>query len=214
MRPLTPEMLLSAYCQGAFPMGRDRDDPDLVWLSPEMRGVLPLTALHVSRSLKKTLRKAPFAVTADTDFSGVIAACAAPAPGREDTWITPRIAALYTELFDMGFAHSIECRGEDGDLAGGLYGISIGTAFFGESMFSRRTDASKIALVHLAARLRAGGYTLLDTQFITPHLATLGAVEIPRPLYLRRLALAIRGEADFHPPPHRIAAELISLRGG
>jgi len=212
MRPLTPEMLLSAYCQGAFPMGRDRDDPDLVWLSPEMRGVLPLSGLHVSRSLKKTLRKPPFDVTADTDFAGVVAACAAPAPGREDTWITPRIADLYTRLHEMGFAHAIECR-KEGELVGGLYGISIGAAFFGESMFSRRTDASKVALVHLAARLRAGGYTLLDTQFITPHLSTFGAVEIPRSLYLRRLALAIRGEADFHPPPHKIAAELALLRG-
>jgi len=212
MQNLTPETLLAAYCQGIFPMGRDRDDPGMVWLSPEMRGVFPLYGLRVSRSLRKTFRKAPFAVSADTDFSGVIAACAAPAPGREDTWITPRIAALYTQLFEMGFAHSIECRA-DGDLVGGLYGVSIGAAFFGESMFSRRTDASKIALIHLLARLRAGGYILLDTQFITDHLARLGALEISREQYLDRLSRAIRAEADFHPPPESIARQLAAQFG-
>jgi leucyl/phenylalanyl-tRNA--protein transferase len=213
MDPLTPELLLSAYAQGAFPMGRGRDDPELVWLSPGMRGIIPLDGLKVSRSLRKTLRKGLFRVVADDDFSAVLAACAAPAPGREDTWITPRIVGLYGKLFEMGFAHCIACRTEDGDLAGGLYGVAIGAAFFGESMFSRRTDASKVALVHLVARLRAGGYTLLDAQFTTPHLERLGAVEIPRPAYLAALRKAIRRVAVFDPPQALIDAELTAMSG-
>ncbi len=213
MEPLTPELLLSAYAQGAFPMGRGRDDPDLVWLSPQMRGVIPLDGLKVSRSLRRTLRQERFRVVADDDFSAVLAACAAPVPGREDTWITPRIADLYGRLFEMGFAHCIACRTEDGDLAGGLYGVAIGAAFFGESMFSRRTDASKVALAHLVARLRAGGYTLLDAQFTTPHLERLGAVEIPRPAYLAALRKAIRRVAIFDPPQTLIDAELAAITG-
>lgn len=210
---LTPELLLSAYRQGAFPMGRGRDDPELVWLSPHRRGVLPLDRFHVGRSLRKLLRHGPFAVGADTDFAGVVAGCAAPAEGREDTWITPRIAETYAELFAAGFAHSIECR-IDGELAGGLYGVSIGAAFFGESMFSRRTGASKVALAHLVARLRAGGFALLDTQFVTPHLIGLGAIEIPRADYLAALARRVDTAADFDPPQARIDAELRILCGG
>lgn len=204
---VTPELLIAAYRQGAFPMGRGRDDPELVWLSPLRRGVIPLDGLHVGRSLRKVLRRAPFTVTADRDFAGSVAACAASAPGREDTWITSQIAGLYTELHHRGLAHSIECWAE-GTLAGGLYGVAIGAAFFGESMFSRRTEASKVALVHLVARLRAGGFRLLDTQFTTEHLRGMGAVEIPRPAYLKALASAVDRPADFFPPEDAIAAEL------
>ncbi len=210
MSPLTPELLLSAYAQGAFPMGRSRDDADLVWLSPRRRGVIPLDGLQVSRSLRKTLRKGVFRVAADGDFAAVIAACADPAPGREDTWITPAIVDAYGKLFEMGFVHTIECR-IDGELVGGLYGVAIGAAFFGESMFSRRDDASKVALVHLVARLRAGGYELLDTQFTTPHLERLGAVEIPRPAYLAALRKATRRAAFFDPPQPLIDAELAAI---
>ncbi|MBN2752655.1 MAG: leucyl/phenylalanyl-tRNA--protein transferase [Rhodospirillaceae bacterium] len=207
---LTPEILLAAYCQGAFPMGRSHDDPDLLWLSPHLRGVLPLDGLHIGRSLKRTLHKAPYQITADTNFSSIMAACATPATGRDDTWITPQIIDLYTQLHEMGFAHSIECW--DGDtLAGGLYGLAIGGAFFGESMVSHRASASKVALVHLVARLRAGGYTLLDTQFTTPHLTTLGAIEIPREIYLHRLETAIRQGADFFPSETKISREIMDL---
>jgi leucyl/phenylalanyl-tRNA---protein transferase len=209
---ITPELLIAAYRQGAFPMGRGRDDPDLVWLSPLRRGVLPLDRLHVGRSLRKVLRKAPFAVTVDRDFAGVVDACAAPAPDREDTWITPQIADLYVQLHARGFAHSVECW-IDGGLAGGLYGVSIGAAFFGESMFSRHTEASKVALVHLVARLRAGGFALLDTQFTTEHLRGMGAVEIARPAYLKALNLAIDQPASFTPPDAAIEAEIAKLIG-
>ncbi len=209
---VTPELLIAAYRQGAFPMGRGRDDPDLVWLSPLRRGVIPLDGLHVGRSLRKVLRKTPFTLTADRDFQGVVAACAAPAPGREDTWITPQIASLYNQLFLRGFGHSIECW-ENGTLVGGLYGVSIGAAFFGESMFSRRTEASKVALVHLVARLRAGGFALLDTQFTTEHLRGMGAVEIARPAYLKALAMAIDHPGEFFPPEADIAREMARFTG-
>lgn len=209
---VTPDLLIAAYRQGAFPMGRGRDDPDLVWLSPLRRGVIPLDGLHVGRSLRKVLRRRPFEITADRDFAGVLTACAAPAPGREDTWITPQIAGLYTHLYRRGFGHSIECWA-DGALAGGLYGLAIGAAFFGESMFSYRTEASKVALVHLVARLRAGGFTLLDTQFTTDHLRGMGAVEIPRPAYLKALATAVDTPADFFPPDDAIAAETARFTG-
>ncbi len=209
---ITPELLIAAYRQGAFPMGRGRDDPDLVWLSPLRRGVLPLDGLHVGRSLRKVLRKQPFRIAVDQDFPGVLDACAAPAPDREDTWITPQIADLYAQLFKRGFAHSVECR-VDGELVGGLYGVAIGAAFFGESMFSRRTEASKVALVHLVARLRAGGFALLDTQFTTEHLRGMGAVEIARPAYLKALGLAVDQPATFTPPDTAIEAEMARLIG-
>lgn len=209
---ITPELLIAAYRQGAFPMGRGRDDPDLVWLSPLRRGVLPLDGLHVGRSLRKVLRKQPFRVTVNRDFAGVVDACAAPAADREDTWITPQIAELYVQLFKRGFAHSVECWVGD-DLAGGLYGVAIGAAFFGESMFSRHTEASKVALVHLVARLRAGGFALLDTQFTTEHLRGMGAVEIARPAYLKALGLAVDQPATFTPPDAAIAAEMEKLIG-
>lgn len=194
-------------------MGRTRSDPDLFWLAPRRRGILPLDAFHVPRSLRKLVRRDAFTVAADDDFPGVVAACAAPAPGREDTWITPQIETLYAELFRIGAAHSISCR-RAGRFAGGLYGVAIGGAFFGESMVSLETGASKVALVHLVARLRAGGYRLLDVQFVTPHLARFGAAEIPRNDYLDRLDAATTAAADFHPAPDAIARELFHLLGG
>ena len=187
---LTPEIVLRAYAEGLFPMAEARDDPTLYWISPETRGVFPLDRLRIPRRLARTIRSDRFRVTADTAFRDVIAACAAPAPGREDTWINPEIEALYAALHARGHAHSIECW-HDGELVGGLYGVSLGAAFFGESMFSRMTDASKVALAHLVARLRHGGFALLDTQFITAHLASLGAEEIPQAEYLARLKRAI-----------------------
>ena len=189
MNRLTPQILLRAYAAGVFPMAEDRDDPTLYWVDPEKRGVLPFETFHVPRSLAKTIRQDPFEVRIDSAFVQVIESCAAPARGRETTWINDEIIALYSGLFDMGHAHSVECWQGD-RLVGGLYGVSLGGAFFGESMFSRETDASKIALVHLVGRLLAGGFLLLDTQFVTEHLSRFGAIEIPRDEYHRRLALA------------------------
>ncbi|MDE2463058.1 MAG: leucyl/phenylalanyl-tRNA--protein transferase [Alphaproteobacteria bacterium] len=179
---LTPELVLRAYAEGLFPMAEARDDPTLYWISPDARGIIPLDGLHVSHRLARTVRSERFTVTTDADFPAVIAGCAAPAEGRSETWINPEIEDLYVELFRRGHAHSLECW-QNGELAGGLYGVQLGGAFFGESMFSRVRDASKVALVHLVARLKAGGFSLLDTQFITPHLASLGAIEIPRGRY-------------------------------
>jgi leucyl/phenylalanyl-tRNA--protein transferase len=161
-----------------------------------MRGILPLDRIHISRSLRKTIRRNPFEIRCDSDFDGIIEGCAAPGPGRADTWINQQIHQLNRQLFEMGFAHAVECW-KDGEMVGGLYGISIGGAFFGESMFSRATDASKVALVHLAVRLKLGGYQLLDTQFVTPHLQQFGTVEIPRAEYRQRLTRAIGTPAKF-----------------
>jgi leucyl/phenylalanyl-tRNA--protein transferase len=191
---LTPEILLRAYAEGLFPMAERRDDPALYWVSPEQRGIIPLDALHVPRRLARTVRSDRFSVTADTAFADVMQACAEPGPGRNETWINDEILRLYTALHASGHAHSLECRRE-GRLVGGLYGVRLGGAFFGESMFSRQTDASKVALVHLAARLRLGGFKLLDAQFLTEHLARFGAVEIPRQAYLARLSEAIAAPA-------------------
>ncbi len=198
-RPLaiTPDILLKAYSVGLFPMADSADDPALFWVDPEQRGVFPLDGIRVSASLAKAVRSDRFDVVADRDFDAVIAACAAPTPGRPATWINARIRDLFGDLFRSGQAHTVEAY-RDGALVGGLYGLAIGAAFFGESMFHRTTDASKVCLVHLAARLRAGGFRLLDTQFITPHLASLGAVELPRAAYKTRLADAIGREAAFH----------------
>ncbi len=187
-------MLLAAYAQGLFPMGENRDDPSLYWVSPELRGVIPLDGFHVPRRLARTVRQGHFTVTSDTAFGAVMAECAAPRPGREQSWINSEIFRLYGALFASGQAHSVECW-QDGKLAGGLYGVSIGGAFFGESMFSNVTDASKVALVHLVEMLNRGGYVLLDTQFLTGHLATFGAIEIPRAHYLLLLQDAIRRAA-------------------
>ncbi len=194
---LTPDMLLRAYAIGVFPMAEDRDDPELFWVDPRLRGIIPLDGFHVPRRLRRTVRGKRFEVTFDRDFRAVIEACADATPDRPQTWINQRIVTLYTTLYRMGHAHSVECW-RDGALAGGLYGITLGGAFFGESMFNLETDASKVALVHLVARLRAGGYTLLDSQFITAHLSQFGAREIPRATYRVRLAEALKVDADFY----------------
>lgn len=211
---VTPDLLLRAYGAGVFPMAESRESERLYWLDPALRGVLPLDAgFHLPRRLKRTALSPRFTVTADRDFPGVIHGCAEPAPGRVDTWINPEIARLFTELHQRGAAHSIEAW-QDGRLVGGLYGVDLGGAFFGESMFSRVTDASKVALVHLVARLRLCGFVLLDTQFLTAHLARFGAVEIPKAEYKRRLALALEAPARWRAeiPAEEIAAEIRALR--
>lgn len=200
MPELTPDMLLRAYAIGVFPMAEDRDDPDLFWVDPRMRGIIPLDAFHVPRRLRRTVRNGRFRITVDTDFEATIEACAEATRTRPRTWINDRIIMLYTSLYHLGYAHSVECR-QDGRLIGGLYGVAMGGAFFGESMFSRESDASKIALIHLVARLRAGGFSLLDSQFITRHLRRFGAVEIPRSEYRQRLAEALKRNADFSRAP-------------
>lgn len=194
---LTPELILRAYRAGIFPMSESADDPDIFWVSPQMRGIIPLDDFRVSRSLAKSMRRSGFSVAVDRDFDAVIAGCATEGTDRESTWINPTIRNLYRELFVMGHCHTVEIY-DDGQLAGGLYGLAIGGAFFGESMFHRRTDASKMALAHLVERLRIGGYVLLDTQFITDHLASLGAIEIPRAIYEVRLSAALEIECDFY----------------
>ena len=190
--PLTPSLLLQAYQVGLFPMSEGRDDPEIFWVDPTMRGIFPLDGFHISRRLARRIRQNPFAVTFDTAFDAVMEGCA----DRSETWINGPILSLYHALFDQGFAHSIELW-EDDALVGGVYGVSIGAAFFGESMFSRRDDASKIALAYLIDRLRCSGFTLFDTQFITPHLASLGAIEIPRHEYQNLLDQALAGSASF-----------------
>jgi leucyl/phenylalanyl-tRNA--protein transferase len=194
---ITPEVLLRAYACGIFPMAESADDPTLFWVEPEMRGVIPLDGFRIPSRLARTVRSDSFTVTVDTAFKAVIAGCAAPAEGREDTWINNRIRDLYGGLHMLGHCHSVEVW-QNGDLAGGLYGVNLGRAFFGESMFHRERDASKVALVHLVARLIAGGFELLDTQYVTEHLKSFGAVEIPRRRYTVLLEQAIRGEpAEF-----------------
>ncbi len=197
MSALTPEILLRAYSVGLFPMAERRDDPTLYWIDPEKRGILPLGAFHVPRRLRRTVRAGRFEVRCDTAFREVMEACAAPAPGRAESWINEEILRLYEALHRMGRAHSVECW-RDGDLVGGLYGVALGAAFFGESMFSRETDVSKVALVHLVARLAKGGFRLLDTQFVTDHLAQFGAVEIHRDGYRALLADALDISATFY----------------
>jgi len=191
---LTPEILLRAYAEGLFPMAERRGDSTLYWVSPEKRGIIPLDSFHVPHRLARTARSGSFTVTADLAFRQVMQACAAPGPGRPESWINDEILRLYTALHAGGHGHSIECW-QDSELAGGLYGVRLGAAFFGESMFSRRRDASKVALVHLVEGLRRGGFVLLDTQFITAHLAQFGAIEIPRAQYLAKLADALNREA-------------------
>lgn len=193
---ITPEILLRAYSIGLFPMAESAKDPNVFWVDPEQRGIFPLGGLMISRSLAKTVRSDRFEVRIDQDFDAVIEGCAAAAKGRETTWINARIKRLYRQLFDIGRVHTVECWA-DGALAGGLYGVHLGAAFFGESMFHRATDASKVALVHLAARLANGGFRLLDTQFVTPHLASLGAIEVQKHTYRRRLADALAHEGNF-----------------
>lgn len=192
---LTPEILLNAYAAGIFPMSEGRDDPEVFWVDPRRRGVLPLDNFHISRSLAKRIRQGGFTIRTNSDFSGVVNACAA----RDETWINETIFDLYTALHDMGFAHCLEVW-EGEDLIGGVYGVALGGAFFGESMFSRRTDASKIALAWLVDHLRRAGFSLLDTQFLTPHLQSLGGVEIPRAQYRMLLEKALTERADFNAP--------------
>lgn len=197
MSQLTPEIVLRAYAAGIFPMAESRDDAKLYWIDPETRGVLPLERFHLPRRLRRTLKANRYRVGVDTAFEEVLRACAEPTRKRPNTWINEEIVRLYSGLHEMGHAHSVECR-EEGALVGGLYGVALGAAFFGESMFNRRTDASKVALVHLVARLRKGGFKLLDTQFVTPHLRQFGAVDISRAEYHRRLAEALKTQATFY----------------
>src|ERR1700754_2919221 len=189
---ITPEVLLRAYACGIFPMSESADDPTIFWVEPEQRGIIPLHGFRVSSRLARTVRSDIFRVTVNTAFKQTIAGCAEPQPGRDDTWINGRIRDLYTALHDIGHAHSVEAWQGD-DLVGGLYGVSLGRAFFGESMFHTARDASKVALVHLVARLIAGGFELLDTQYVTEHLRSFGAVEIPRRRYRTLLDRAIAG---------------------
>lgn len=214
-RTITPHHVLRAYSVGLFPMAESAEDKELFWVDPEQRAIFPLDDFSVSHSLAKTIRRDRFEVTVDQDFDAVIAHCAAPAKDRENTWINEEIRRLYRELFDMGFVHTIECR-RAGRLVGGLYGVALRGAFFGESMFHLETDASKVALAHLVARLRAGGFSLLDTQFMTTHLASLGAIEISRAVYHQALEQALTVIADFYvwPPDQPVtgAQTLAALR--
>jgi len=193
---ITPEVLLKAYACGIFPMAESADDPALYWIEPDMRGIIPLEGFHLPARLARTVRTTPFTVWVNRDFDAVIDGCAEPMPGRARTWINGRIRKIYRGLFEHGHCHTVEVYAGD-ELVGGLYGVSLGRAFFGESMFHRARDASKIALVHLIARLIAGGYRLLDTQYVTDHLKTFGAVEVAKRRYHRLLEDALVGEADF-----------------
>lgn len=205
---LTPEILVRAYAAGVFPMSEAHDDPTIFWVDPELRGVIPLDGLHISKSLRKILRRGDFRITTDTCFARVIEACAAPRPDdlgeQSDTWINAEIRRAYCEMATLGLAHSVEVwQDTDGgeELVGGLYGISLKGAFMGESMFSRVPNASKVALAHLVARLRIGGYRVLDTQFLTEHLASMGGVEISGREYTERLERALEVDAQFPASP-------------
>ncbi len=205
---LTPDILLRAYAMGIFPMSDGRDDCDIHWVDPRLRGILPLDGFHISRSLRKTIRSGHFHVTTDSAFEAVVEACA----DREETWISQRIQSLYVRLFQLGHAHSVEVW-EGPRLVGGVYGVALGAAFFGESMFSRATDASKVALAHAMHRLRAGGFRLFDTQFLTPHLASLGGREVSRADYHRLLADALNHAASFSPPDYPPSSGEVSAAG-
>ncbi len=196
MGTITPQVILQAYAAGIFPMAESAEDSNLFWVEPEFRGILPLDNFHVSRSLRKAVRQRRFDVRIDTAFADVIEACAAKTPARSSTWINVPIRRLYTQLHRIGACHSVEAW-QDGRLVGGLYGVKIGAAFFGESMFSKIRDASKVALVHLVARLNVGGFSLLDAQFVTEHLRQFGALAIPRNDYQPLLEAALSGRADF-----------------
>ena len=197
MTTITPKILLQAYAVGIFPMAETAEDNALYWVEPEERGIIPLQGLRISHSLRKQVRRQSFEIRIDSAFSDVIEACAAKTKNRKLTWINTRIRTLYNQLHEMDHCHSVECW-RDGKLVGGLYGVKIGAAFFGESMFSRETDASKVALVHLVARLNAGGFQLLDAQFMNPHLKTLGAIAMSKADYKALLPSAIVAPADFN----------------
>ncbi len=205
---ITPDILLKAYACGIFPMAESADDPGLFWVEPKERGIIPLDAFHISKRLARTVAADPFEIRVDSHFDAVIAGCAAPADDRDKTWINNRIRGLYGALFDIGHCHTVEAW-DNGRLVGGLYGVRLGAAFFGESMFHTARDASKVALVHLVARLRRGGFRLLDTQFVTPHLATFGAVEIPRNAYQTLLTQAVAADAEWWswPPGWSVSGE-------
>jgi leucyl/phenylalanyl-tRNA--protein transferase len=209
---LTADLLLRAYSVGLFPMAASRLGHKLHWLDPERRGIMPLDRFHLPKRLARTVLSNRFEVSIDRDFPATIAGCATPIEGRDDTWINPQIERLYIELHELGHAHSVECR-LDGDLVGGLYGVALGAAFFGESMFSFVTDASKVALVHLIARLRLSRFRLLDTQFVTAHLTQFGAREIPRGLYKAQLTDALRSPPRWvaELDPNAVAAEIRAL---
>lgn len=196
MSGLTPDILLRAYSVGLFPMAENRSDETLYWIDPERRGILPFERFHIPRRLRKTVRSGTFDIRCDTAFKRVVEACASPNAGRMETWINDEILQLYCDLFEIGRAHSVECW-QDGKLVGGLYGVALGSAFFGESMFSRVSDASKVALVHLVARLKKGGFVLLDTQFVTPHLKQFGAIEVSRTEYRGLLSRSLGTSAQF-----------------
>jgi leucyl/phenylalanyl-tRNA---protein transferase len=210
---ISADDLLTAYAHGIFPMGRSAASPQIQWIDPDDRGVIPLWPPMIPARLVRTVKTTAMEVKPDTAFRAVMEACAAPAEGRESTWINQPILKAYCRLHELKFAHSIEVW-QDGDLVGGLYGVKIGAAFFGESMFSRVRDASKIAMVHLIARLRRGGFRLLDAQFVTPHLRQFGAEEIPRDDYLQRLHVALTAQADFYElgPPGAAVSGLAALQ--
>ncbi len=195
---LTPDLVLRAYASGVFPMAESRANTRLYWVDPEWRAIFPMDGFHISRRLARSVRAEPFEIRVDTAFAEVIRACAETVAGRTESWINERIVGLYEKLFAAGHAHSVECWRND-RLVGGLYGLALGGAFFGESMYSRERDASKIALVQLYERLRAGGFTLFDIQFITEHLRQFGAVEVPRADYLQQLDAALSVTANFYP---------------
>jgi len=197
MTALTPDLLIRAYAGGIFPMAESGDSDEIFWVDPKERGILPLDAFHIPHRLKRTLRADRFEIACDRDFTATMRACAEATATRPSTWINDEIVAVYSELHRRGLAHSVEAR-LGGELAGGLYGVALGGAFFGESMFSRATDASKIALAHLVARLRHGGFALLDTQFVTKHLRQFGAVTVSRAAYRRMLAKALLAEPRWH----------------
>ncbi len=201
MIEITPQVLLKAYACGIFPMAESAEDTALYWIEPERRGILPLDKVHIPKRLARTIRQAEFEIRIDHDFDAVIDACAAPREGRRSTWINGRIRKLYAELFALGHCHTVEVW-RDGELVGGLYGVHLGRAFFGESMFSQARDASKVALVYLVARLKVGGFKLLDTQFVTDHLARFGTIEVPRTRFQRLLEDALSdGEGAFDALP-------------
>lgn len=195
---ITPQLLLRAYACGIFPMADSAEDPTLYWVEPRLRGMLPLDRFHLPRRLERSVRSDAYEVRIDTDFDGVVEGCATPRPGRRITWINDPIRSLYGELFRTGHVHTVETWRAD-RLVGGLYGVALGAAFFGESMFASERDASKVALVHLVALLRGGGFRLLDTQFLTPHLAQFGAIEVARDDYVRLLDAALGEKAEFPP---------------
>jgi leucyl/phenylalanyl-tRNA---protein transferase len=211
VKPFTPDDLVACYRRGVFPMAESRDDEGFFIVDPEWRCIFPLDKFHVPRRLARTLRSGRFSFTVNRDFPAVLDACAAPGPDREDTWINPDIRSLYLEMHKRGLAHSVETR-VGGELAGGLYGVAIGGAFFGESMYSLTTDASKAALVHLAARLRHGGFKLLDAQFVTPHLEQFGAQTLPRRIFQALLEVALDAKSDFLALPEAASgAELVRI---